>query len=218
MIGISPRSELEGTAASSWDMNAVRHPASPTAWELDLVRRIRTGDQIAFKDLLERYQSKVFSTIYAILRNRSEAEDIAQEVFAKVYFGMAGFGFRSSLATWIHKITINECYGRLRKERSQKRDGQIVAIEDNATAPAPSVGRISMLRDLANKLLMHLSEDDRLLLILKEVEGHSIQELAEMTRVTENTVKVRLYRARQRLLKFAQRLSVPRGRFRSSLR
>jgi RNA polymerase sigma-70 factor (ECF subfamily) len=68
----------------------------------------------------ERYQSKVFSIIHGVLRNRNDAEDIAQQVFAKVYFSISSFDFRSSLLTWLYKITVNECYDYLRKKRVRK--------------------------------------------------------------------------------------------------
>ena len=64
---------------------------------------------MAFRDIVERYQAKVFSIIYGILRNHNDAEDIAQQVFAKIYFSIQSFDFRSSLLTWIYKITVNEC-------------------------------------------------------------------------------------------------------------
>src|SRR5512134_3695808 len=85
-----------------------------------LVRRVQKGDEMAFRDVVERYQSKVFSIIYGILRNHNDAEDIAQQVFAKIYFSIGNFDFRSSLLTWIYKITVNECYDYLRKKRVRK--------------------------------------------------------------------------------------------------
>ena len=78
--------------------------------EAEIVRRAQAGDQEAFRTLVEQYQSKVFSIIYGILRRRNDAEDIAQQVFAKIYFSLKNFDFRSSLMTWMYKITVNECY------------------------------------------------------------------------------------------------------------
>src|SRR6202790_4817179 len=88
--------------------------------EAALVRRVQARDELAFRELVERHQSKVFSIIYGILRNRNDAEDIAQQVFAKVYFSIKNFDFRRSLLTWIYKITVNECYDYLRKKRVRK--------------------------------------------------------------------------------------------------
>src|SRR5450432_4527437 len=88
--------------------------------EAGLVRRVQAKDEMAFREIVERYQSKVFSIIYGILRNHNDAEDIAQQVFSKIYFSIKNFDFRSSLLTWIYKITVNECYDYLRKKRVRK--------------------------------------------------------------------------------------------------
>src|SRR5205085_4260958 len=89
------------------------------AMEADLVGRIQAGDQTAFRNLVERHQSKVFSVIHGILRNREDTEDVAQQVFTKVYFGIRNFDGRCLLTTWICKIAINESYSHLRKIRSK---------------------------------------------------------------------------------------------------
>ena len=84
-----------------------------TTEEAALVRRIQGRDELAFREIVDRYEAKVFSIIYGILRNRNDAEVIAQQVFAKIYFSIKSFDFRSSLLTWIYKITVNECYDYL---------------------------------------------------------------------------------------------------------
>src|SRR3974377_2562516 len=101
--------------------------------EAALVKRVQARDEIAFREIVERYQAKVFSIIYGILRNRNDAEDIAQQVFAKIYFSIQNFDFRSSLLTWIYKITVNECYDSLRKKRVQKLVYESDFSEEDAT-------------------------------------------------------------------------------------
>jgi RNA polymerase sigma-70 factor (ECF subfamily) len=183
--------------------------------EAALVRRVQVADQMAFREIVERYQSKVFSIIYGILRNHNDAEDIAQQVFTKVYFSIGSFDFRSSLLTWVYKITVNECYDYLRKRKVRRlvyesdfsqEDALRAESPDHARDPRPSVEVAAAQRDLALKLLARLSEEERSLLLLKEVEGHSVEELAEMTGINENTIKVKLFRARQKLVKVARRL------------
>ncbi len=184
--------------------------------EADLVRRVQARDELAFREVVERYQAKVFSIIYGILRNRNDAEDIAQQVFAKIYFSIGNFDFRSSLLTWIYKITVNECYDYLRKKRVRKlvyesdfSEEESVLMENSepATDHRPPVDESLARRDYIMKLLSKISEDDRSLILLKEVEGHSVEELARMTGMNENTIKVKLFRARQKLVKAAQRLT-----------
>src|SRR5579863_8284559 len=104
-------------AAGSRARTRVDHKTSE---EAALVRRVQARDEMAFREIVERYQSKVFSIIFGILRNHNDAEDIAQQVFAKIYFSIRNFDFRSSLLTWIYKITVNECYDYLRKKRVRK--------------------------------------------------------------------------------------------------
>jgi RNA polymerase sigma-70 factor (ECF subfamily) len=188
--------------------------------EAALVQRVQAADEMAFREIVERYQSKVFSIIYGILRNHNDAEDIAQQVFTKVYFSIRSFDFRSSLLTWIYKITVNECYDYLRKKKVRRlvyesdfsqEDALRVENSEPARDQRPAVDVTLAQRDLAMKLLARLPEQERTLLLMKEVEGHSVEELAEMTGINENTIKVKLFRARQKLLKVAQRLGRPRG-------
>jgi RNA polymerase sigma-70 factor (ECF subfamily) len=180
-----------------------------------LVRRAQSGDEAAFREIVEHYQSKVFSIIHGIVRQRNDVEDIAQQVFAKVYFSLRNFDFRSSLITWIYKITVNECFDYLRKKKVRKLVYESDLSEDEVRRvenTEPSVDRQmpadeSLARhDYVLKLLARVSEEERNLLMLKEVEGHSVEELAEMTGMNENTIKVKLFRARQKLVKAAQRL------------
>lgn len=189
-----------------------------TSDEAELVRRVQAGDEAAFREIVERYQSKVFSIIYGILRNHNDAEDIAQQVFAKVYFSIRNFDFRSSLLTWIYKITVNECYDYLRKRKVRKlvyesdftqEESQRMQLSEPSRDQGPPIDDVLARRDLALKLLARLPAEERDLLLLKEVEGHSIEELAEMTGINENTIKVKLFRARQKLLKAAERLMRP---------
>ena len=85
-----------------------------------LVQRAQAGEETAFREIVERYQSKVFSIIHGVVRQRNDVEDIAQQVFAKVYVSLKSFDFRSSLITWIYKITVNECFDYLRKRKVRK--------------------------------------------------------------------------------------------------
>ena len=179
-----------------------------------LVRRAQAGDEGAFREIVEHYQSKVFSIIHGIVRQRNDVEDIAQQVFTKVYFSIGNFDFRSSLITWIYKITVNECFDYLRKKKVRKLVYESDLSEDEARRvenTEPSVRQVPAdvnlaRRDYIFKLLTKVSDEERNLLMLKEVEGHSVEELAEMTGMNENTIKVKLFRARQKLVKAAQRL------------
>src|SRR5246500_4633459 len=138
--------------------------------EAALVRRVQARDEMAFREIVERYQTKVFSIIYGILRNHNDAEDISQQVFAKVYFSIKNFDSRSSLLTWIYKITVNECYDYLRKKRVRKlvyesdfseEDAHRMEASEPAVDPATPVDRKLAQQDLVTKLLDKVSAEDR---------------------------------------------------------
>jgi RNA polymerase sigma-70 factor (ECF subfamily) len=157
----------------------------------------------------------VFSIIHGIVRQRNDVEDIAQQVFAKVYFSIRNFDFRSSLLTWIYKITVNECFDYLRKKKVRKlvyesdmSEDEVRRVENTEPAIDRAVRTDTTLarRDYVVKLLDKVSDEEKRLLMLKEVEGYSVEELSGMMRMNEKTIKVKLFRARQKLVKAAQRL------------
>src|SRR6516164_594018 len=145
-----------------------------------LVRRAQAGEEAAFREIVERYQSKVFSIIHGIVRHRNDVEDIAQQVFAKVYLSLKSFDFRSSLITWIYKITVNECFDYLRKRKvrklvyesdlSEDEARRVENSEPNVDRQVPADSSLAS-RDYVLKLLMRVSVEERMLLMLKEVEG-----------------------------------------------
>lgn len=181
------------------------------AWETVLVRNCQSGDPEAFRLLVERYQGRVFSIAHTLVRSRADVEDIAQQVFTKVYFRIRGFDRRAALITWIYKITVNECYNHLRKHRPQRMlcVSEMTEAEarqmENARAVDPGPDRKAEMAQMVSLLLGKVSAEERLLLLMKEVEGYSIQELSRLFACNENTIKVKLFRARQKLAQLARR-------------
>src|SRR5690606_33202974 len=121
------------------------------------------------------------------LRNQNDAEDISQQVFSKIYFSIQNFDSRSTLLTWIYKITVNECYDYLRKKKVRKLvyesdfsedDSQKIQNTESSADRTVAVDDHLAQRELVNKLLLKVSEEDRHLILLKEVEGHSVEELS----------------------------------------
>ncbi len=183
--------------------------------ESELVERIRSGCQAAFRQLVDRYRDRTCRTVYGILRNAADAEDVSQEVFAKVWFRIGSFNGRSSLYSWIYRIAVNECYGRLRKKQLPVVSTDDLSAVGRAVADErPTAERALAARDLANQLLARLPEQDRVLLLWRVVEGLPVGVIAEMAGLKEATLKVRLHRARRRLARIAARLSrTPRSTF-----
>src|ERR1700691_3830405 len=134
-----------------------------------LVRRAQAGEEAAFREIVEKYQSKVFSIIHGIVRQRNDVEDIAQQVFAKVYFSIRNFDFRSSFITWIYKITVNECFDYLRKKKGRKLVYESDMSEDDSrrvdnTEPAmdgaPRADASLDRRDYVVKLMDRVSDEE----------------------------------------------------------
>jgi RNA polymerase sigma-70 factor, ECF subfamily len=175
----------------------------------ELVSRAQRGDKEAFEELVQRHQHRVFAVAGGILRRREDVEDIAQQVFLKAYFSLKRFDQRAAFTTWLYKITVNECWDLLRKKKvrplvyesdlSEEQARQVIAAEEKGGG-GPDISDSLEARQRVERLLEGLDERDRLMLILKEVEGFSVEEIADVLDLNANTVKVRLFRARRRIL------------------
>jgi len=178
--------------------------------ELEWIQRAKHGDAEAFGLLVQRYERRVFSLVHHVLNRREEVEDLAQEIFVKAFLGVRGYDGRSSFATWLSRVAINHCYDHLRRQRTSRllyfsqmnQEGER-ALEAKAESPPQegiNVEERTALRDLAGKLLSRAPAEDRILLGLKELEDLSVEEIGELLGLKESTVKVRLHRARKRML------------------
>jgi RNA polymerase sigma-70 factor, ECF subfamily len=185
-----------------------------TTHDRELVRRAQGEDKEAFEELVRRHQHRVFAVAGGILRRREDVEDVAQQVFVKAYFSLKKFDQRAAFSTWLYKITVNECWDLLRKKKvrplvyesdlSEEQARQVIASGEKEN-PGPDVSQRIEARERVERLMEGLDERDRLMLILKEVEGFSIEEIAEVLSLNGNTVKVRLFRARRRVVSQAKK-------------
>jgi len=183
--------------------------ASGAPDDRELVRRGQDGDKEAFEELVRRHQHRVFGVAGGILHRREDVEDIAQQVFVKAYFSLKRFDQRAAFSTWLYKITVNECWDLLRKKKvrpllyesdlSEEQARQFSATE-RLDSGAQDVSDKLEAQEQVERLLQGLDERDRMMLILKEVEGFAIDEIAEILDLNANTVKVRLFRARRRIV------------------
>jgi RNA polymerase sigma-70 factor (ECF subfamily) len=188
-------------------------PMTPAEEEKLLVRRAQEGDTSAYEDLVRIHQHRVLAVVGGILRGSGDVEDVAQQALAKAYFSIRRFDLRSAFGTWLYKITVNECWDYLRKKKvrrlvyeSDLSEEQVRKLE---SVPQQIFGGQQHLEDAGHRLeqrqiiewmLAQLEEKDQLLLIMKEVEGFSVEEIGEVLGLNVNTVKVRLFRARGRIV------------------
>jgi RNA polymerase sigma-70 factor, ECF subfamily len=208
-----PKAEPLATAAAPVLRPATaKAPGAPD--DRELVRRAQAGDKEAFEGLVRRHQHRVFAVAGGILRRREDAEDIAQQVFVKAYFSLKRFDQRAAFSTWLYKITVNECWDLLRKKKVRPLVYESDLSEEQAQQFSASEKVQSGAQDISDKLeaqqqvellLQGLDERDRMMLILKEVEGFAIEEIAEILDLNANTVKVRLFRARRRIVNHARK-------------
>ena len=199
----------KGMAASASAISISIEKRRGSEEDRELVRMAQSGKEAAFEELVRRHQQRVLGLVSGILHKHEDVEDIAQQVFLKVYLSIKKFDQRAAFSTWLYKITVNECWDHLRKKKVRpmvyesdlsedqvsKLDG-IVSAARGAVSPSERVE----VKDLLERMLGKLSEEDRQLLVLKEVEGFSVQELAVILDLNVNTVKVRLFRARGRIM------------------
>jgi RNA polymerase sigma-70 factor, ECF subfamily len=188
------------------------------AQERQLVRRAQAGDVPAYEALLAKHQQRVFSVVGGILRRREDVEDVAQQVFVKAYFSLKRFDLRSAFSTWLYKIAVNECWDYLRKKKvrklvyeadmSDEQNRQLLSVNEQSfgalRSPEDAARRVEQ-QQLVERLLSELDEQDAAMLVMKEVEGFSVEEIGESLGINVNTVKVRLFRARGKLVEVYRR-------------
>lgn len=199
----------DGEAAKNAPAGAIKGGS----YDRELVRRAQADDKEAYEELVRRHQQRVLAVASGILRRHEDVEDIAQQVFVKAYFSLKRFDGRAAFSTWLYRITLNECWDLLRKKKVRpllyesdlsEEQAQRVASAENADGAGPDIRQRLETRQRVERLLAGLDERDRLMLVLKEVQGFSIEEIAEVLELNANTVKVRLFRARRRVVKTAK--------------
>ena len=177
--------------------------------DLDLVHAAKNGDVSAFEQLVGRYDRKLLRIAQHVTHNREDAQDAVQEAFLKAFQHLAQFREDSQFSTWLIRITVNQSLMKLRKQRSVREvsldgdfqtDGDILPIEVADWAPNPEERyRTSELRDILAKMLEDVQPILRTVFVLRDIEGLSIVQTAEVLDLSHTAVKARLWRARLQL-------------------
>lgn len=197
-------------------LNRQASPASKPEQEVDrqhddveLVKRLQAGDQSAFRALFERYHRRVFAVAFGVVKNQQDALDVVQEAFIKVHKHIGGFQGSSSFYTWLYRITMNLAIDQVRRAR------KVVEFDDNVKR-SDAAGDGSLLPRLQNEnpgktvardelkkqieaALAELPEYHRAVIVLREVEGLSYEEMAQVLRVPKGTIMSRLFHARRKM-------------------
>ena len=179
--------------------------------DTELARLIAAGDRAAVRLVTERNNQRLFRAAWSILKNRDEAEDAVQSGYLNAFAAIGDFAGRSSLSTWLTRIVINEALGRVRaaKRRRERLDtGSVVHLDEyreklmrgstSGAAPDAALAR-EQIRCLLEKAIGDLPDGFRHVFVLREVEGFSVEDAAEVLDILPATVKTRHLRARRRL-------------------
>lgn len=182
--------------------------------EQELVQKCKQQDVEAFEQLITAYQKKVLNLAYGMLGNAADAEDTAQEIFIKIFRSIGSFQENSSLSTWIYRISVNVCLDELRKRK--KRSGDIsmnqqnsddeeyeLSLPDPSASPYQQAQKNAAMEELY-KAIEQLSEEQRMAIVLRDLEGMSYDEIAAVTQSTLGTTKSRINRARLALRKILE--------------
>jgi RNA polymerase sigma-70 factor (ECF subfamily) len=175
--------------------------------ERSLLRRLRDRDERAFRELIEAHRDRVFNICYRMLGNRHESEDVAQEVFITVFKTIETFREEAKFSTWLYRVAVNHCKNRIKylarrhdKDRDELDEGASGANGTPIGAPLPNAPDRALEGAQMEKLLQDaialLDEDQRTVVVLRDVEDLSIEEICEITGLPDGTVKSRLHRAR----------------------
>ena len=208
MANVTNSEVLRGTETASENDSL-----TPAEQQKALVRRAQDGDVSAYEELVRIHQRRVLAVVGGILRGSEDVEDVAQQALAKAYFSIRRFDLRSAFGTWLYKIAVNECWDYLRKKKvrrlvyesdlSEEQVRKLESMPEHGYGGAlhkEDTGRRLEQRQLVERLLGALEEKDQVMLVMKEVEGFSVEEIGEALGLNVNTVKVRLFRARGRLV------------------
>jgi len=178
--------------------------------EKEIISALRSGDTRAFENLLDQFQDKVYRSCLSYLPNAQEAEDIAQEVFVEVYQSIHKFEAKSSLSTWIYRITTNKCLEHLRKKKAKKRFGFLQSIsggeiEEDKRAYLSDYNHPGAKLEAKEKLALlqkaveSLPDSQRVVITLFYFEQKSQKEIGEITGRSVSSVESLLFRAKKKL-------------------
>lgn len=177
--------------------------------DFELIKRAQGGDGAAFNEIVLTYRKRILGTIARLIARPEDVEDVGQEVFLRLYFSLDQLRTPEVFEPWLYRLTVNAAYDYLRKQRRRMEsrmadlsEQQVIMADALAGGKVDKEGRYhKQVRETVDQLLSAVSEEDRILLTLKEVEGLSLKDLEKVYKVSENALKVRLFRARQRVLK-----------------
>lgn len=176
--------------------------------DIILLSRIRAGDKLAYKELINRHKDYAFTVAYRILNSREDAEEVAQDAFMQVFGALNSFNGESKFTTWFYRIVFNAALMQKRKNRVESVDIEtsseafLVSHSSDSTEDL----RKNERKNAIQKALQNLSADDTTMITLFYLKELSLEEIAEITKISAETAKVKIHRARKRLAEEMKKL------------
>jgi len=175
----------------------------PGLTDIELISRILRGEQALFAQLVERYQTYVFTLVLRFTDSREDAEEISQDIFVKAYRSLADFRGESKFSTWLYTIVRTSCITFLRKKKlditSLDNERTLLQVEDRESGFKANQVEQKSKHAMVNEAIRLLSPDDAQLITLFYKGEQSLEEIGKVMGLEPNTVKVKLHRARHRL-------------------
>jgi len=186
--------------------------------ERELVELSQKGDEEAFGALVKKYKMKVFNLAFSFIRNQETADDLAQEVFIKAFFGLGQFRFKSEFGTWLYRITVNHVKDYLRKKgrmikMSFENFRMTQPVEEDEVARIENEQAVEQRRKFVHQCLQTLPEKYKVILTLRDIQGFSYEEITNILKISPGTVDSRLHRARKMLREKMAPFLIEKGGF-----
>ena len=180
----------------------------------ELVAAFQGGDAGAFDVLVRRWERKIQGAVYRLLRSEEEAQDVCQEAFLKAFRGLGTFRGQARFSSWLYQIALNLCRDRMRRKKGKTWVSLDEIGETASVAKGPSVLELVETGDLSRRVvaaMAALPDEQREVIVLKEYEGRTFPEIAEILNVPVSTVKTRLYRGLTQLRRRLERQGLRAG-------
>ena len=175
--------------------------------ENNLIDKASVGDLDAFNNLIDRYKNQVFHLSLKILKIREDAEEVAQDVFLKLYKNIKKFDKKARFSTWVYRITYNECISRIRKKKRNLNIDSLENLEFQLQLVETEFEKVDIdkKKELIERSLNVLDEESKTIVLFYYYYDKSVAEIGDIVGLTESNTKIRLFRARKKLLHFFEK-------------
>jgi len=181
--------------------------------DIDIVKKVKSGDTDAFREIIGKYKKVVFNHARSFLRNTQEAEDACQEIFISIYNNIRKFRGDSKFSTWVYRITVNTCKNKLKQLKRQRAriaeeayeqgdeelDRRITNIREKEEKEPDNIFAGENVKDIVLKRVSELTEEQRDVITLRDIDGLTYEEIAGVMKLSVSAVKSKIFRARENL-------------------